>query len=409
MNTFGIMEDKGRIINDAGALSQRRAFWTSLCATIGTGNIAGVATAICLGGPGAMFWMWIAAFFGMMVKYSENLLGMYYRRRNTDGAWSGGPMYYLEDGLGSLKHCKRLGKVLGVLFCIFTMLASFGIGNMAQINKITINVQATFLAGNEFGTYRGISNVNLAIGIALMVATAVIILGGFRRVSAVSETLVPYMSVAYVAGYLLVIVMNLGGIPEVFRSIFRFALGPTAIKGAVTGTSVQLTFNTIKNGCKRGVFSNEAGLGSSVMVHSTSCAREPVRQGMWGIAEVFLDTMIICTITGLVILNSGAIDLQTGMAKEGVTAGKIYRFLFVGLVVFGAIMESNLAWDISDTFNGLMMIPNLVAIIAQIPLIIKLTGNYIDRKIKGKDIEPMLSYDPDIQNEACRAVKKGAD
>jgi AGCS family alanine or glycine:cation symporter len=459
-NTFGIMEDKGRIINDAGALSQRRAFWTSLCATIGTGNIAGVATAICLGGPGAMFWMWIAAFLGMMVKYSENLLGMYYRRRNTDGAWSGGPMYYLEDGLGSLKHCKRLGKVLGVLFCIFTMLASFGIGNMAQINKITINVQATFLAGNEFGTYRGISNVNLAIGIALMVATAVIILGGFRRVSAVSETLVPYMSVAYVAGCLLVIVMNLGGIPEVFRSIFRFALGPTAIKGAVTGTAVQLAFNTIKNGCKRGVFSNEAGLGSSVMVHSTSCAREPVRQGMWGIAEVFLDTMIICTITGLVILNSGAIDLQTGMAKEGVndatlvaqafgarfgspgewfvvvaitlfafttvlgwsfygakvteylfgvTAGKIYRFLFVGLVVFGAIMESNLAWDISDTFNGLMMIPNLVAIIAQIPLIIKLTGNYIDRKIKGKDIEPMLSYDPDIQNEACRAVKKGAD
>ncbi len=143
-NTFGIINKSGRIINDAGALSQRRAFFTALCATVGTGNIAGVSTAICLGGPGAVFWMWIAALLGMMVKYCENLLGVYYRRRNTEGAWSGGPMYYLQDGLGSIKHCKKLGRVLAVLFCIFTVLASFGIGNMAQINKITINVKATF-------------------------------------------------------------------------------------------------------------------------------------------------------------------------------------------------------------------------------------------------------------------------
>lgn len=459
-NTFGVMNGKGRIINDAGALSQRRAFWTSLCATIGTGNIAGVSTAICMGGPGAVFWMWVAAFLGMMVKYSENLLGMYFRRRNTEGAWSGGPMYYLQDGLGSIKHCKKLGRILGISFCVFTALASFGIGNMAQINKITINVESTFLSGAEMGEFHGTSNIEWSIGILLMIATAVIILGGFRRVSAVSEKLVPYMSLAYVAGCLLIILFNIRGIPEVFASIFRFALGPAALKGGAYGSAVQIAFNTIKNGCKRGVFSNEAGLGSSVMVHSTSCAREPVRQGLWGIAEVFLDTMVICTFTALVILNSGAIDLKTGLALDGVNdatlvaqafgdhlgkpgewfvvaaitlfafttvlgwsyygakateylfgvlAGKLYRLVFVGLIICGAVMESNLAWDISDTFNGLMMIPNLAGLIVQIPLIIKLTRNYIDRKIKGKEKVAMLSYDPDIQEEALRAVMKGAD
>ncbi|WP_026527703.1 alanine/glycine:cation symporter family protein [Butyrivibrio sp. VCD2006] len=459
-NTFGILNGRGRIINDAGALSQRRAFWTSLCATIGTGNIAGVSTAICLGGPGAVFWMWVAAFLGMMVKYSENLLGMYYRRRNSEGSWSGGPMYYLEDGLGSIKNCKRLGKILGILFCIFTVLASFGIGNMAQINKITINVGATFF--NSDGPVRGagVANVNLAIGIVLMIATAGILLGGFRRLSAVSELLVPYMSVIYIAGCLVLILFHITGLPAVFASIFRFALGPAAIKGGAAGTAMQIAFNTIKNGCKRGVFSNEAGLGSSVMVHSTSCSREPVHQGLWGIAEVFLDTIIICTITAIVILNSEAVDLSTGLVKEGVndatlvaqefgnhfgkpgeffvviaitlfafttvlgwsfygskvteyllgvTASKIYRVIFVGLIIFGAIMESNLAWDISDTFNGLMMIPNLIGLVVQIPLIIELTRNYTDRRIKGKDIEAILSYDVDIQKDAQRAVLKGAD
>lgn len=459
-NTFGVMNGSGRIINDAGALSQRRAFYTALSATIGTGNIAGVSTAICMGGPGAVFWMWVAAFVGMMVKYSECLLGIYYRRRNTEGAWSGGPMYYLEDGLGSIKHCKILGKALGVLFCIFTVLASFGIGNMGQINKITLNVEATFLSEAELGTIWGVSKVNLVIGICLMLAAAAIILGGFRRVSAVSEKLVPAMSIAYIAGCILVIVMNIRGIPDVFSSIFRFALGPDAIKGGAAGTAVQLAINTIKNGCKRGVFSNEAGLGSSVMLHSTSCLREPVRQGMWGIAEVFIDTIVICTLTAFVVLGSGAIDLSTGLTSEGVndatlvaqafgahfgkfgewfvvltitlfafstvmgwsyyggkvteylfgvTAARIYRSIFLILVVFGAIMESNLAWDISDTFNGLMMIPNLIGLVAQAPLIIKLTRNYIDRKIKGMSIVPILSYDPDIQKEALRALKKGAD
>lgn len=459
-STFGEMRGKGRIINDAGALSQNRAFFTALCATIGTGNIAGVSTAICLGGPGAVFWMWVAAFFGMMVKYAENILGVYYRRRNSEGAWSGGAMYYLEDGLGSIRNCKRFGRILGVLFCIFTVLASFGIGNMGQINKITINVGENLLTGVDRGEFLGFSVVNILIGLVLTFAVAIILMGGFRRLSMVSEKLVPFMCIAYIVGCLIVVAMNYAELPDVFKSIFKFALGPDAVKGGAAGSTVQLAFNTIKNGCKRGVFSNEAGLGSSVMVHATSCAREPVRHGLWGIAEVFMDTMVICTLTAMVVLSSGAIDLETGIVHNGINDAtlvtrafgsclgmvgeyfvviaitlfafttvlgwsyygakvteylfgvfwaKIYRIIFVGLIVFGAVMESNLAWDISDTFNGLMMIPNLIGLVAQVPLIIKLTHNYTDRRLKGKDLEPMLSYDPDIQQDSAKAVQKGAD
>ena len=458
--TFRIMKGEGRIINDAGALSQFRAFCMALCATIGTGNIVGVSTAICVGGPGAVLWMWVAAFLGMMVKYAENVLGMYYRRRNSEGAWSGGPMYYLEDGMGSGKLSRLTGRTLGILFCIFAVLASFGIGNMNQINKITINFESTFLSGMERQMIFGVHKADLIIGITLMITAAVIILGGFRRLAAVSEKLIPFVTIAYILGCLFMILLHITRMPAVFASIFEFALGPAAIKGGAAGTAVQLAVNTIKNGCKRGVFSNEAGLGSSVMVHINSCSREPVRQGMWGIAEVFLDTIVICTLTALVVLGSGAIDLETGLVNEGVndatlvakafgaTLGKpgewfvvlaitlfafttvmgwsyygakvteyllgiacarIYRLLFVSLVVFGAVMESNLAWDISDTFNGLMMIPNLIGIIIHIPLIIKLTRNYLARRIQGRDTAPLLSYDPDIQQEARAAILKGAE
>ncbi|MBR1737095.1 MAG: sodium:alanine symporter family protein, partial [Firmicutes bacterium] len=309
--TFGDALGEGLVINDAGALSQFRTFTMALCSTIGTGNIAGVSTAVCVGGPGAVFWMWMAAIVGMMTKYSENVLGLYYRRRNPEGAWSGGPMYYLQDGLGALKGCKRLGKLLGVLFCIFTVLASFGIGNLGQINKITLNVHATFLADVESDTFLGAPTVNWWIGIALMIVGAAIIMGGFRRLAYVSERIVPFMCIAYIVGCLVVILFHITDIPDVFTAIFRFALGPKAVGGAAAGTAVQLAVNTIQSGCKRGVFSNEAGLGSSVMAHVNTCAREPVKQGMWGIAEVFLDTVIICTMTAVVILSSGAIDLDT--------------------------------------------------------------------------------------------------
>ena len=458
--TFGIVRGRGLIINDAGALSQFRAFCTALCAVIGTGNIAGVSTAICMGGAGAVFWMWVAAFFGMMVKYSENVLGIYFRRRNSEGAWSGGAMYYLEDGLGSIKHCGKLGRFLAVLFCIFAVLASFGIGNMGQINKITINFGETFLSDMDKGTFMGTSNVNWLIGFILMLAVAFIILGGFRRLAAVSEKLIPIMSIAYIIGCLIVILLHINMLPAVFSSIFRFALGPKAVAGGAAGTAVQLALNTVKNGCKRGIFSNEAGMGSSVMVHSNSCVREPVKQGMWGIAEVFIDTIVICSMTAIVVLSSGMIDLETGLAMEGVndatlvarafgeTLGKpgewfvvlsitlfafttvmgwsyygakvteylfgvvwarIYRVAFILLIIVGAVMESSLAWDISDTFNGLMMIPNLIGLLSQIPLIVKLTRNYTDRRLHGKDVEPMLSYDPNIQKDAERAVANGAD
>ncbi len=459
-STFGIIKGKGRVINDAGALSQFRTFCTALCATIGTGNIVGVATAICIGGPGAVFWMWVAAFFGMMTKYSENVLGMYYRRRNKEGAWSGGPMYYLEDGLGSIRHCKPIGRFLGIIFCVFTMLASFGIGNMGQINKITINFQESFLVGVDRGQFLGYSKVDWIIGLVLMFIGGSVILGGFRRLAAFSERMIPAMSIIYVLGCLVVILMHITDVPAVFASIFRLAFGNRAIAGGAAGTAIQIAFNTIKNGCKRGVFSNEAGLGSSVMAHANSCAREPVRQGLWGIAEVFVDTIVICTMTALVVLTSGTIDLATGAVAEGtndatlvakafgmalgkpgewfvvvaialfafttvmgwsyygakvteylfgVTVAKIYRVVFVMLIVLGAIMDSNLAWDISDTFNGLMMIPNLIGLLACVPTIIKLTGNYIDRHIKGINVLPMLSYDHDIETEARKAVEKGVD
>ncbi len=458
--TFGIMNGKARIINDAGALSQFRAFCTALCATIGTGNIAGVSTAICFGGPGAVFWMWVAAFLGMMVKYSENVLGIYYRRRNSEGAWSGGPMFYLQDGLGSIKHCKKLGRVLGILFCVFTMLASFGIGNMSQINKITLNFGSAFLSNVDIGDFYGVPRVNLFIGIALTLAVAFIIMGGFRRLAVVSEGLVPFMAIAYVIGCLVVIIIHITSIPEVLVSIFRFALGPRAVSGGVSGIIVQNAFNTIKNGCKRGVFSNEAGLGSSVMVHSNSNVKEPVKQGLWGIFEVFADTFVVCTMTAIVVLSSGMIDLSTGLAVEGTsdatlvaqafgnvfgrpgewfvaiamllfafttvlgwshygskaveylfgTKGiKVYKVIFVLMIVSGAVMTSSLAWDISDTFNGLMMVPNLIGVVVLSPVVMKITKSYVARKLRGKDEEPVLSAFEDIQKEHAEAVKRGEE
>ena len=368
-------------------------------------------------------------------------------------------MYYLQDGVGSLKHCKKLGRVLGVIFCILTLAASFGIGNMGQINKITVNVEATFFSGVNFGTVLGMPRVNLTIGIVLMLAAAIIIFGGFRRVAAASEKLIPFMCITYILGCLLVAALHITKIPAVFAAIFKFALGSDALRGGAVGTAVQLAVNTIKSGCKRGIFSNEAGLGSSVIVHSNTCAREPVKQGLWGMAEVFLDTIVICTMTAVVVLSSDAVDLKTGTVLEGysdatlvakafgasfgrpgewfvvmsitlfafstfigwsyygakvmeyllgVGSIRFYRVIFVAIIIWGSVTESSLAWEISDTFNGLMMIPNLIGVITLTPLTIRLTRNYIDRRIRGKDIPPLLSFDPDIQREAQKAVQKGA-
>lgn len=444
---------------EKGAVSQFQALCTALAATIGTGNIAGVAAAICVGGPGAVFWMWVAAFLGMMTNYSENILGIYFRRKNSNNEWSGGAMYYLQDGLGGYKGCKHIGKILAVIFSIFAILASFGIGNMGQINKITLNIESSFFDGYVAPQILGVSIVNWLIGIILMLVGGFIILGGLQRIAAFAEKVVPFMAILYVVGALIVMFVNVDMLGDVFGAIFKFAFTPVAVAGGVSGSIIKRILDgPIKNGCKRGIFSNEAGLGSSVMVHSNSNTKEPVVQGMWGIFEVFADTMIVCTMTAVVVLTSGAIDLETGVCAEGVndatlvagafgnifgkpgewfiaiavllfafttvmgwshygsksveylfgTKGvKVYRIIFVVMMISGAIMTSTLAWDISDTFNGLMMIPNLIGVLSLTPLVIKLTKNYVDRKLKGKDIEPMLSYDPQIQKEHAAIVKAG--
>lgn len=431
------------------SISQFQALCTALAATIGVGNIAGVATAIVTGGPGAVFWMWIAAFFGMMTNYSENVLGIYYRRKNQDGEWSGGAMYYLRDGLGKMKGCKTVGKILAVLFSVFCILASFGIGAMGQVNKIVANIVSAFNVSFLSSTilYGEISVYHVVIGVALLILAGLIILGGLKRIAAFAEKVVPTMVVFFVLGSLILIVKNFALVGAAFSSIFKYAFTVPAALGGVGGIVVK---DIVTVGCKRGVFSNEAGLGSSVMVHSNSNVVEPVRQGLWGIFEVFADTMIVCTMTALVVLTSGFINLDTGMLQEGVSdatlvakafssmfgiwgerfiaiaillfafttvlgwdhyGGKAWEYLFgtksktvykvlhLITILCGALLTSSLAWDISDTFNGLMMVPNLIAVLALSGLVVKITKNYIDRKLKGKDVKPMLSVLEDIQEE----------
>ena len=454
----GVFKPDAHVKHEAGSVSQFQALCTALAATIGTGNIAGVSAAICVGGPGAVFWMWVAAFLGMMTNYSENVLGIYYRRKNKEGEWSGGAMYYLKDGLGKIVGYEKLGSFLAVLFAAFAVLASFGIGNMGQINKITLNLEDAFFAGSRGVTVLGgINLTNLIIGIVLMLIGGFIILGGLKRIAAVAERVVPFMALVYVIGALIIMIVHISSIGSMFAAIFRYAFGIKAVAGGATGVAVM---TVVQQGCKRGVFSNEAGLGSSVMVHSNSNVKEPVKQGLWGIFEVFADTFIVCTMTAVVVLSSGYIDLSTGMVQEGVndatlvaqafgnvfgkpgqwfvaiavllfafttvlgwshygskaveylfgiTGVKVYRVIFVLMMVSGAVMTSSLAWDISDTFNGLMMIPNLIGVVALTPVVVKITRNYVARKLNGSDEEPVLSFFPDIQEEAAAAVKEGAE
>lgn len=460
MSTIGGIfkkESKVRENSDKGGVSQFQALCTALAATIGTGNIAGVSAAICTGGPGAVFWMWVAAFFGMMTSFSENILGIYYRRRNKNGEWSGGAMYYLKDGLGNYKGCKKLGSVLAVVFAICAILASFGIGNMGQVNKIVINLENAFFTnfGLDFGyAFGNVKWTSLIIGIILMIIGGLIILGGIQRIAAVAEKVVPFMAIAYIIGCLAVFFMNIDMVDDIFTSIFKFAFGVDAVIGGAVGISIK---EVVTQGCKRGVFSNEAGLGSAVMVNASSNVKEPVKQGMWGILQVFIDTFVVCTMTAVVVLSSGSINLETGIVNKGVDdatlvanafgnsfgiignifiavsillfafttvlgwshygckafeylfgekATKFYRVFFVLMIVSGSLMTSSIAWDISDTFNGMMMIPNLIGVVSLSPMVIKITQNYIDRKIKKKDVEPVLSYDANIQAETAKAIKE---
>lgn len=527
---------------DKKAISQFQALSTALAATIGTGNIAGVATAVVAGGPGAVFWMWVSALFGMMTKFSENVLGIYFRKKNDKGEWAGGPMYYLANGVSKKKVIGKIAKPLAILFAIFCVLASFGIGNMAQINSISSTMNVSF-------------NIpTLVTGIVLAVIAALVIVGGIQRIGKVTELLVPFMALVYIVGTLIIFFMNFEQIPYVFGSIFSSAFSFKAALGGVAGSAVKMA---VTMGFKRGVFSNEAGLGSSVMVNTSSDVKEPVAQGMWGIFEVFADTIVVCTLTAFVLLSStvktedsntieealqnisttpqyvelidtndydgvvplidknssGVFEVYEGddekmydlynvkttdgneftikLAKRNVSeddedyvytnvmqvvgveneegvidsvkfeqvngvplvtyafskhygsyAGKflsvaillfafstvigwsfygtkaveyllgrkatiVYKVIFVVFIIFGATMTLDLAWELADTFNALMAIPNLIGVLALSGLVVKITKNYVGRKITKKtpDAKPMLSVYADIQHEQEEKLK----
>ncbi len=441
-NTIGaIFSDKhitAHTDKEDQSISQFQSLCTALAATIGTGNIVGVSTAIISGGPGAIFWMWVMAIFGMMTNYSENVLGIYYRRRNTKGEWSGGAMYYLRDGLGSKKGCKQIGAILAVLFSCFCLLASFGIGNMSQVNSISGNMLSAF----QIPTW--------ITGVFIVILSAFVILGGLKRVASVTEKLVPVMAILYIVGALIICIANIGHFGAVFGAIFKGAFGMKAAGGGILGYGIS---HAITWGFKRGAFSNEAGLGSSVMVHSSSNVKEPVRQGMWGIFEVFADTIVVCTLTAFCILSSGLVDLETGKMLTdiegsslvgqafagvfgsvgpkfiaiaillfaystvlgwshygtkafeflfGTNTTVIYKVVFVIMAYFGCTMSLSLAWDLSDTFNGLMMIPNLIGVLALSGTVGKITSNYIRRTFHGSKEEPMYSAFEDIQKEQLK-------
>ena len=323
-NTIGAIFADKHVTKHTGkedkSISQFQSLCTALAATIGTGNIVGIATAIISGGPGAIFWMWVMAIFGMMTNYSENVLGIYYRRKNAKGEWSGGAMYYLRDGLGSKKGCKQIGMILAVLFSCFCLLASFGIGNMSQVNSIAGNMKSAF----DIPTW--------ITGVCIVILSAFVILGGLKRVAAVTEKLVPVMAVLYIIGAVIICIANIDQFAAVFGSIFKGAFAMKAAGGGIIGYGVS---RAITWGFKRGAFSNEAGLGSSVMVHSSSNVKEPVRQGMWGIFEVFADTIVVCTLTAFCILSSGLVDLETGQMLTDIEGSGLVGQAFAG--VFGSV------------------------------------------------------------------------
>lgn len=393
--------------NDKKSISQFQALTTALAATMGTGNIAGVSTAIVAGGPGAVFWMWVSAFFGMMTKYAEVVLSMKYRCKNEKGDWIGGPMVFIDRGLGV--------KWLAVMFAVFCIFASFGMGNMSQANS------AASALNSAFGTD------NLQVGIILAALTALVIMGGIKRIGFVTEKFVPFMAAVYTAGGIILIFMNYKNIPFAVESIIDGAFGIKAAGGGVMGYTVS---QAMRFGVARGVFSNEAGLGSSSMAHAAADSKEPVRQAMWGIFEVFADTIVMCTITAFAILTTGVIgsrgadgSLLNGAAltisafSEGfgnfagvfISVGivffsfstligwsyygercveylfglkytKYYKFIFIIFVVIGCVSSLDLVWEVSDTFNGMMSVPNLIAIMMMSGQVFDETKKYLHKK-----------------------------
>lgn len=386
-------------------ISPFQALTTALAGSIGTGNIVGVATALTLGGPGAIFWMWIAAFFGMMTVFAEIVLGVRYRVRNKRGEWAGGAMYYIERGLG----CKPLA----VFFAVACVLASFGMGNMTQSNSIAGALQ------ESFSVPPGYTALIVAVG------CGIIIFGGIRRVAWVTEKVVPFMALFYLAGGILVVAVYYRTVPGVLKEIVTQAFSPAAFAGGGGG---YVAARAIKYGIARGVFTNEAGLGSSSIVHSAAETEEPAEQGMWGIFQVFVDTIVVCTVTALCILCTGVLPggkqgAALSTAAFGAVFGRFgsvfvavsiaffafatligwsfygersveylagerflpaYRLLFAAASALGCAMDLKLVWEISDTFNGLMAIPNLIALLVLSGEVVKILQNYLFRKEEKK-------------------------
>lgn len=424
-NTIGKIFKKQT--SGSGEVTPFQAMTTALAATVGTGNIAGVTGAIVVGGPGAVFWMWLSALFGMVTKYAEVVLAVKYRERNPQGDWVGGPMYYIKNGLG------KNWKWLAVCFSVLGALAAFGIGNMTQINTIasSINTAIDAFGGNTaaasvkiLGQLVPVSSI--VIGSAGAVIVALVLLGGIKRIGSVTEKLVPFMAAVYIICSLCVVIVNADSLGKIFAMIFQGAFNADAALGGAFGIAIK---TTIQKGVGRGVFSNEAGLGSAPMAHAASSESNPVKQGMYGIFEVFMDTIVICTLTALTVLcgieNGVAVSWGGSAGTEMISAAfgtvfgakagslivavgiclfalstilswslygtrcceflfghksvRIYQAIFILVVVIGAFLELELVWNIADTLNGFMAIPNLIALLGLSGVVIKMTRDHFSK------------------------------
>lgn len=411
--TFGRMFKKKEAAD--GALTPFQAVCTALASTVGTGNIAGVAGAIAIGGPGAVFWMWVSALLGMCTKFSEVTLAVHFRETNADGDLVGGPMYYIKNGLKKHWHW------LAYLFSAFGVLTVFGTGNATQVNTITTAIDSAL---SSFGIISEayMKRLNLVIGIILAVLLSLILLGGIKRIGQVTEKLVPFMALLYILLALGVILINIQNIPSVFRSIIQGAFSPASVTGGAVGSF----FLSMKKGVSRGIFSNEAGLGTGSIAHACADTRKPVKQGFFGIFEVFVDTILICTMTALVILCSGVpvgygaaagaeltisgftatygnwVSVFTAVAMccfafstivgWGLYGARCIEFLFGSRVnkpfmlvyslvaIVGATLDLGLLWSIAETFNGLMAIPNLIAVFLLSGVVVKLVREYFEKE-----------------------------
>lgn len=422
-NTIGKMFDKTEL--KEGEITPFQAVTTALAATVGTGNIAGVTGAIAIGGPGAVFWMWVSAFFGMITKFSEVVLAVKYREKNEKGDWVGGPMYYIKNGLGEKFNW------LAILFCILGGIAAFGIGNMTQVNTIADSIYNAYVSlgfsSSQFVLFgQSVPFVKLIVGVIVALLIALVLFGGIKRIGAFAEKLVPFMALIYIIVASIFLIMNFNFIDDAFILIFKGAFNARAAIGGGVGIAIM---TTIQKGVGRGVFSNEAGLGSAPMAHASTSETNPIKQGLYGIFEVFMDTIVICSVTSLILLCGylNGVDITWGVDAGseliassfsylygnqlaslivavcislfafstilswalygsrccefifGTSSIKIYQIIFVCVIVIGACLKLNVVWTIADTLNGFMAIPNLIAILSLSPIVIRLTKEYFNK------------------------------